>query len=117
MSQGKGLKDKGKKTPPRLSCASPPVFTGAEPPESPAIEPYRPPRNRFLKITQLQPNAVRGELEMTVEGKRRQSQTGPAAFFLSNNFWKMISLFMKKEKSKKKKKKKKKTPVPEARLE
>lgn len=100
MSQGKGLKDKGKKTHPRLSCTSPPVFTGAEPPESPAIKPYRPPRNRFLKITQLQPNAVRGELEMTVEGKRRQSQTGPAAFFLSNNFWKMISLFIKKKREK-----------------
>lgn len=65
-----------------------------------------------MKITQLQPNAVRGELQMTVEGERRQSQTGPAAFFLSNNFWKMISLFIKKKRKVEKKKKKKEIPVP-----
>lgn len=97
MIQGKGLKDRGEHLLATPALLLPP--TGAEPPESPPIKPYRPPRGRFVKITQLQPNAVRGGLEMTVEGERRQSQTGPAAFFLSNNFWKMISLFIKKEKS------------------
>lgn len=52
--------------------------------------------NTQVKIRVGKPNMVSPERGRDVEEEHCQSQTGPEALFLSNIFWEMMSLFIKK---------------------